>query len=691
MSNNGSPFQTNKFYVNLFLGSQDTPIYVSPYNLNYIDTKGIGIQNNNISKRVFGTEETNNPEYASYYYNPIYLEQLIFTSSSFSNSVSMCVNTMKVNSVNIQLSADYDAINYIEFPIVQGMGFVTSIYHGNLIPKISTLTGIQELAYYGKVADTIDRYSVTLSDYTTWLIYVSHTSASDTFSLYVGSDAGVFYIEGTEPGNGVIIQVAIAPSESLLISIYDQSAGIYVTEASIFGESYDSGTYAEYGFHYSTIGSSLSNEPLVFIFPHVNDSLVSPTSSTGLILASATKGYMTGYLSSTFIMGEDLETNIQFLPWSEQITTSDLEYSMDQLKLIAAAANDELLVDIADVVAAQDSIYFSGKVLDKYAYVLLVLEEIIGDESLTKTTLKAIQGAFEIFTTNEQYYPFIYDTKFGGVTSSASQGGDTGADFGSGYYNDHHFHYGYFVHAAAIVGYVDNLHGGTWVEDNKWWVNSLIRDVANPSEDDTYFPVSRMLDWYSGHSWAAGLFESGDGRNQESSLEDYNFAYGMKLWGRVQGDSLMESRGDLMLSIMKRSMSCYYLFKDENQIEPSQYIGNKVAGILFENKLAYTTYFGEPDLYPEYVHGIHMLPITPASSRIRDASFVQQEWKEQISEFVGNVDTEWLGILMLNKALYDPASSYEFFSDSSFRTLYLDDGMSLTWSLAFSGGLMNSI
>ena len=56
----------------------------------------------------------------------------------------------------------------------------------------------------------------------------------------------------------------------------------------------------------------------------------------------------------------------------------------------------------------------------------------------------------------------MYDTKFGGVTSTAAQNGDTGADFGAPYYNDHHFHYGYYVHAAAVVGYVDKKYGGIW-------------------------------------------------------------------------------------------------------------------------------------------------------------------------------------------------------------------------------------
>ncbi len=52
-------------------------------------------------------------------------------------------------------------------------------------------------------------------------------------------------------------------------------------------------------------------------------------------------------------------------------------------------------------------------------------------------------------------------------------------------------------------------------EDKEWgskysdYVLDLIRDIANPSHADNYFPVTRHKDWYLGHSWASGLFEFG--------------------------------------------------------------------------------------------------------------------------------------------------------------------------------------
>jgi endoglucanase Acf2 len=39
-----------------------------------------------------------------------------------------------------------------------------------------------------------------------------------------------------------------------------------------------------------------------------------------------------------------------------------------------------------------------------------------------------------------------------------------------------------------------------------------------------------MFDWYHGHSFAKGLFESADGKDEESSSEDAFFAYAIKMW-----------------------------------------------------------------------------------------------------------------------------------------------------------------
>jgi hypothetical protein len=258
------------------------------------------------------------------------------------------------------------------------------------------------------------------------------------------------------------------------------------------------------------------------------------------------------------------------------------------------------------------------------------------------------------------------------------------------------FHYGYHVLTAAVIAHMDP----SWLAEgqNRAWVNSLIRDYANPSAADPYFPVSRMFDWYHGHSFAHGLFESSDGRDQESSSEDTMAAYALKMWGFVSGDANTAARGNLMLAVQARSLNNYYLYtgsannntankalnKTTKSVEPANFIGNRVAGILFENKLDHTTYFGTNI---EYIQGIHMLPLLPSTSYIRRAEFVKGEWAQYFSD--GRADSVvggWRGILYGNLATVQPGRAWSWFSRDGFDPSWLDGGASLTWYMAYSAG-----
>ena len=135
---------------------------------------------------------------------------------------------------------------------------------------------------------------------------------------------------------------------------------------------------------------------------------------------------------------------------------------------------------------------------------------------------------------------------------------------------------GYFIYTAAVIAYLDS----NWLCLNKDWVNTLVRDAANPSLQDNMFTFSRMFDWFHGHSFAKGLFESADSKDEESSSEDAFFSYAIKMWGHVIGDASMEARGNLMLSIQARTLSDYFLLQSNNVNQPANFIGNKVTGIV---------------------------------------------------------------------------------------------------------------
>ncbi|KAG5368051.1 Endo-1,3(4)-beta-glucanase 1 [Yarrowia sp. C11] len=675
-----SPVHTNKFYFNMFLGDRTMPVYTQPYSVWWSKTDkfpGIGVSYSQAKDKVYGPQKTNPMEYML---NPVGIMSFVFSAQEFStDNMEMQVSDTDTFSATTTVSTGDGSM---ELPLVQGMGFVTAKYNG-LTPLLLTQVGFDSVVKGNSPVEGTLKYVAKLFNGVTWTIYVT---TSDPDFKFLFPDPHTIKTHSTQP---CVIQMATTGDEDSdagsAVSGYDKAAGAYPVSASLNGQA--NGGSAQYSIDYKTEGSSASGSTLIFALSHHKSSMVSQSGAvSGPKIQSTNKGLMYAYVTNSLTLAETLETNLQFLPWSQVSGFSgQATLSADQQKLIAEVANSELKQDIASQTNL-DTNYFSGKALDKFAYILLVLSDMIEDETTTKSVLEQLKKAFAVFTKNTQQSPFIYDTLFKGVTSGAAQAsGDSGADFGSPYYNDHHFHYSYFLHAAAVIGHVDAKHGdGKWVEENKDWVNALIRDTANPSKDDSYFPVYRSFDWFSGHSWAKGLFPAADGKDEESTSEDYNHAYGMKLWGKVVGDKAMEARGDLMLAVMKRSMNDYFYMKNDNKIQPEQLIGNKVPGITFENKLDFTTYFGTN---PEYIHGIHMIPVTPVSSLLRDPTFVKEEWEQNVSKFIGDVDSGWLGILHSNQALYDPKSAYEFFAQDNFQTLWLDGGASRTWYLAYSAAV----
>jgi Glycosyl hydrolase family 81 C-terminal domain len=48
-------------------------------------------------------------------------------------------------------------------------------------------------------------------------------------------------------------------------------------------------------------------------------------------------------------------------------------------------------------------------------------------------------------------------------------------------------------------------------------LDDLLREFANPGENDRYFPFARHMDWFDGHSWASGYTVFAAGKNQVGS------------------------------------------------------------------------------------------------------------------------------------------------------------------------------
>lgn len=149
-------------------------------------------------------------------------------------------------------------------------------------------------------------------------------------------------------------------------------------------------------------------------------------------------------------------------------------------------------------------------------------------------------------------------------------------------------------------------------------------------------------------------------------------------------NKLTVNRANLQLAVMARSMQNNYYYTTDNTIQPSNFIGNKVAGILFENKIDHTTFF---DANIEAIQGIHMIPILPPSNFARTNKFVKEEWDTYFSKGrIDKIDNAWKGIAYGNYATVEPKTAWNFFNSTSFDANWIDGGASRTWYLAYAGG-----
>ena len=147
----------------------------------------------------------------------------------------------------------------------------------------------------------------------------------------------------------------------------------------------------------------------------------------------------------------------------------------------------------------------------------------------------------------------LYDVTYGGVVPKRGLL-DPQADYGSGLYNDHHFHYGYFIYAGAVLAKL----APAFFAPYQSFFDTLARDICNPLLHDKMFPFARHKDMFDGHSWASGLFQQGNAKNQESSSEAVNAYYAVTLYTEVTKQQTWNDFATILLTMEIQGVQTYW-------------------------------------------------------------------------------------------------------------------------------------
>ena len=347
----------------------------------------------------------------------------------------------------------------------------------------------------------------------------------------------------------------------------------------------------------------------------------------------------------------------------------------DAIPALAEALKEDIHYRLSDnMMRGAADTYFSGKILARLGRVIAISSELrtlaegsvesikplynddVEDAFITASieaaskaelpsetdidkAVKMLQKGVEIWLTTNAEATYVYDKSWGGfVNCGCTYKGkgehgycsnhfpdecpaleDVNEDFGNGFYNDHHFHYGYHIYAAGVVA----KHDPVWAAKTFDRVLLYVRDIANPLAEDEYFPQFRQKDWYLGSSWAAGIVSaenSPHGRNQESSSESIAAYEGVALWGAAVYDAgiannlelakLVRDAGQLLTMTELRAANRYWHVwssDDHSNSYPAAY-DKLVVGMMYETQASFETWFAP---YAVVSYGIQLLPLTP--------------------------------------------------------------------------------
>ncbi|MBO0921532.1 hypothetical protein J1G42_11935 [Cellulomonas sp. zg-ZUI222] len=372
---------------------------------------------------------------------------------------------------------------------------------------------------------------------------------------------------------------------------------------------------------------------LVALYPHQQRYVTAVDGEQLDAAYPSPRGVMTPYAGTTSFTTATPFTGV--LPEVPAVATSSGAARATLDGLLAEVAADPMPILRADT-------YWTGKALGRATRIVEIADQL-GETQLRDETLARVRATLTDWftaTPGKTGQVFAYDERWGTLIGyPASYGSDTEL-------NDHHFHYGYFVAAAATLARFDPQ----WASDGQYggMVDLLIRDANGYDRSETRFPYLRDFDVYAGHDWASGHGAFVAGNNQESSSEGMNFAGALVQWGEATGDTAVRDAGAYLYATQAAAIQEYWF--DRAEAIPDGF-GHSTLGMVWGDGGTYSTWFsGEAEM----IQGINTLPITGSHLYLGTRPDDVRSNYAELVKANGGPPTVWQDILWSYLALGDP-------------------------------------
>ncbi|CAI9780720.1 unnamed protein product [Fraxinus pennsylvanica] len=618
-----NPLPTNSFFQNFTLKNGDQPEYIHPY-------------------LIKSSQSSLTLCYPYQFRNSAFLCQIFIADLTISALNNPNPNATHIISAFSDLSVTLDLpSSNLRFFLARGSPFLTCNVMSSVALSISTIHAILELSSNSSST----KYTMKLNNNQTWLLYasspinLSHDVSTITSSAFSG-----------------IIRIAVLP-EPKFQAVLDCFSSCYpISGDAVFTKPF----CLEYKWEKRGWGD------LLLLAHPLHLQLLSSTDSSITILEdfkyNSIDGELVGVVGDSWVLRSDPIG----VTWHSIRGIKEESYS----EIIEALIKDVEALNLSTVLTTSSYLY--GKLIARAARFALIAEEVSHLE-VVPAIRKFLKDMIEpwmdgTFGANG----FLYDSKWGGIVTK--QGSvDSRADFGFGIYNDHHYHLGYFIYGIAVLAKIDVA----WGRKYKPQAYSLLADFMNLStREDSKYPRLRCFDLWKLHSWAGGLTEFADGRNQENTGEAVNGYYSAALMGLAYGDSHLLSVGSALSALEIQAAKTWWHLREEDNVYGEEFTKeNRVLGILWTNKRNSGLWFAPAD-WRECRLGIQLLPILPISEILfSDVHFVRQlvSWTLPALARKG-VGEGWKGFVHALQGIYDKEGAL-----SNIRNLNgYDDGNSLT-------------
>jgi endo-1,3(4)-beta-glucanase len=551
-------------------------------------------------------------------------------------------------------------------PIVEGMPYVTTEYAG-LTPVLTSESGIQSVngsSSPGTVGPA-SRFLLTNAVNEQWVLYASSpitvtwTSAS---------------LQASSPFHGFLRAALVSspmPASSPFvvqndISVLDANWGAYPRSTTV--DATIQGDTATVTFTYQTAGTG---NLLMLALPHHMDRLSGATPVKG-VSYPFTSGEMQAVQGNEWSLSYSLPTISYEAPRPIDPTKAAMIQASlkNDLDAIGLQIDGSVIIDPYDAFRRFAAMARLAQIADE-----------LGDSADGKAARQSLAPWPARWLENNWGNDFVYDTSWGGVVV---QGGLKVADdyYYNGYYNDHHFHWGYMLYAAAVIA-KQGTGDAAWLGANRHQeaLTALARDIANPSPDDPYFPPFRMFDWFKGHSWTLGILHDYLGRDEESTSEAVNAWYALSLYGQAIGDSNMQNVGRILAGMEIAAAQEYWQIPTASTLYPSSFAPIGVADNQHSLITDFETYFGMQD---EYMFGIQALPFTPITEELVNPQWMKDTWPTRLQPRLSDgADPLWVGYLYMLQSTYDPQSAWNLMMTAPPQSyLYGNSQTDTLWFLA---------